>query len=723
MRPQIRFLATAIAISIACLSSAQARAEDSSGMVRAALVELESWLGSGPNAQAWAKYLQLEALAAELEKGDKADRATVLAVEEKLNSGAKGLELERFVKLRDAVARWADELEFIQAPSLSAAALGAEGQFRPITDADVSASKAALEAAAAKLDRYLSGDNGAAWKKYLGWKELQDQLKAETPDIAALAAVYRKFTADEVGLEMPVFANVADALARYVNDLDGHSGDLRQRFADHLKGLAAALDKYGEDPSNENAVAVGDALGWLEDMRQVPALVRVVRDRYSRPNLHVAASAWLVGAGIFQQLDEVGPVRDYILGTEIYGNGRTVGDVTAELVPNDQRAMFDTMLSGVVRTRTTGYNGPATIYTNGATAVRGRKRIVFDEMGFASYPATATANTSSRVTGIGGGGLVQRVAWRRVGEQKSQAERIAADHAADRVRERMNKQVGEQLSQAQGDYLRKVRNPLLRLRELPSLRFRTTKELLLGAVLAANRKQIAASSPPPDVTVENDLAVQIHESMINNLAAALLSGHKLTEEELQQRVIDLRGELPDSLKSEEDRDPWSITFASEEPPVTVKFDDDLIEITIRGQRYTSGERSFRAMNVTAKYKFEIAGAGIKFTRVEDLHIVPPGPPRILSPRELTLRTLLEKRFGKLFEEEVTYDGLILPGKWRAAGILDTKQLQTAGGWMVLAWSGRHGTAGDEKPEQDADQVTQAARAAESKPPRASEISR
>jgi hypothetical protein len=710
MRPHSHFLAVAIAVSIACLSSAHARADDSAATVRQALAQLDTFLGSGANAEAWAKYLDLAALRSALAPGEKVDRQAVAGVAKQLASGAKGLELKQFVALRTAVDAWLAELEILQAPNLGDAVLAAEAGFRPITDAEVAASKSALEAAAAKLDRYLSGANGAAWKKYLQWDELQAQLKAEKPDVETLGAIYQKFIADQVGLEMPVFARVADALARWVNDLVGRDDQLREKFAAQLKGLADALAKHGQNPSNENAIEVGSRLGWLVDMRQAAPLVGAIRSRYAQSNLHVAATARLVGAGIEQHLDEMTPVRDYILGTSIHGKGHTVGDVAVQLVPDEHRAVFDTMLAGTVQSRTTGYNGPATIYSSGSTSIAGRKRIVFTADGFASYPATAAANTSTRITGIGGRNIVQRVAWKRVGEQKPEAERIAGDHAADRVCERLDAQVGEELGRAHADYLAKVRNPLLRRREFPELRFRTTNELLFVDGLAANRSQIAASTPPPAVTAKNDLAVQVHESMINNLAAALFSGRTLTEEEMQKQVIDIRGELPDSLKSDPDQDPWSITFARSQP-VTVKFADDQIEITIRGQRYTSGDRDFRAMNVTARYKFAIDGPGIKLTRQGDLVIVPPGEARRLSGREITLRTLLEKRFGKLFEPEVKYDGLVLPGKWRAAGVLDYKQLQTAGGWLVAAWfeSGVPAPPEKEKPAQPqkADRVTRA----------------
>ena len=87
--------------------------------------------------------------------------------------------------------------------------------------------------------------------------------------------------------------------------------------------------------------------------------------------------------------------------------------------------------------------------------------------------------------------------------------------------------------------------------------------------------------------MENDLAVQVHESLVNNFAAALLSGVTLKEEDVQKQAIDLLGKLPEQLKSEEDRDPWSITFAKIRP-VTIKFADNGFQVTIRGQRLHFG---------------------------------------------------------------------------------------------------------------------------------------
>jgi hypothetical protein len=414
--------------------------------------------------------------------------------------------------------------------------------------------------------------------------------------------------------------------------------------------------------------------------------VRTIRKRYSRPNLHARVSSRIVGAGFDQAVDEVTPVRDNILGTDIRGTGRTVGRLEMRLLPDPNRALLETILTGTVSTRNVGYNGPAVIHTVGTTTISGRKRIVADASGLASYPATASAKTNTRITGISAGGnLVQKVATRRVYESKSEAEQIGSQHAADRVRRRIDSQASPQLSRAHWNYLNKIRNPLLRRGEFPPMvHVSTTPDTLHIDALEANRRQIAAPSDPPALQAEHDIGLQAHESFVNNFAAGLLSGVTMREADMQKQAKDLLGKVPEQLKSDDDRDPWSITFAKVRP-ITVRVSDNGIAITVRGQRYTSGDRDFQAMNVTANYKVERDGERYRLVRDDQLQIEPPNARgRTLSGRQIALRTLLERRFGKLFEREIKSEGLVLPGRWRAAGRLDLKQLQLGNGWVVAA---------------------------------------
>jgi len=87
------------------------------------------------------------------------------------------------------------------------------------------------------------------------------------------------------------------------------------------------------------------------------------------------------------------------------------------------------------------------------------------------------------------------------------------------------------------------------------------------------------------------------------------------------------------------------------------------------------------------------------------------PPRFvagqtrLSTKDVTLKTLLQRKFGRMFEPEIKSEGLVLPGKWRDAGRLDLKQLQSGGGWLVLAWL----ESGEPAPPEEKEKVVQNAR--------------
>lgn len=681
-------LATLCVAAALCLSSRVALAQDSGAEVRNAYSQAKTWLNSSNSLKAWSDYLDLAGLEAQLAPGATPNLGVLERVLDRLKSSAPGLELAPFARLRDSLATWVAELKLAGAADLSQAALDAEAGFQPISDAAVSADRAELDRRLARLEQYLgrSGKYGAGWRSYLRLNDLAAQLRGASPSADELKTIEKQFRADQPGLELPVIADVATALDRYSNDMAARQGDLKEQFSTQLKGLSDELKQFSSSYNNETADSLGERLDWLSEARQAPALVRVIRQRYSRPNLHAHVSSRVAGAGFDQVVDEITPVRDNILGTDIRGTGRTVGRVQMRLLPDANRALLETILTGTVNTRNVGYNGPAVIHTMGTTTINGSKRIVADANGLASYPATATANTSTRITGISAGGnIAQKVATRRVYESKSEAERIGSEHAAARVRRRVDAQANEQLSRAHWNYLNKVRNPLIRRGEFPQMvHVSTTPQALQIDSLAANRRQIAAPSDPPAIQAEQDIGVQVHESFVNNLAAGLLSGVTMREEDMQKQAKDLLGKVPEQLQSEADRDPWSITFAKVRP-VTVRVTDGGIEITVRGQRYTSGDRDFQAMNVTANYKVGREGERYKLVRDEQLLIEPPNARgRTLSGRQIALRTLLERRFGKLFEREIKSEGLVLPGKWRAAGRLDLKQLQLGNGWLVAA---------------------------------------
>ena len=184
------------------------------------------------------------------------------------------------------------------------------------------------------------------------------------------------------------------------------------------------------------------------------------------------------------------------------------------------------------------------------------------------------------------------------------------------------------------------------------------------------------------------MSLRVHESMINNLALDALSGRTVHEDKLQAAVTDLLGHLPEKMKGDDDGLPFAITFARQKP-ISVSFADDGFKITIRGMKYRKGDRSSSAMNISAAYKIEKSPKGFKAIRQGEIEVFPPdfvpGSGQQIDAQRQIMRTLLTKRFAKVFEPEFLGEGLELPGKWKAAGKMLPIELVCRDGWLVIAW--------------------------------------
>ncbi len=700
--PQLRYLLVLALFVIAPSISAAAEGDSAKAKTEVALKQVESWLGPGATGDGWVKYLDLAALHRELERSGPVDVATVSQVLAKLNSGAKGLDRPQFKPLQSALAAWVDELNLPGPEALGDAVKSAASQFHPISPQDLDQARAAVLRESQELSAYFGrlGAVGPGWQKYLRLADLNAQVQpGAAADRDVLAKIAERFAADKPGLEMAQVRAAGSALKSYYQLLDAAANDnLSKQYESEIGGLSEWLGKYSSAPGEESAAEVNRRLGWLDQMHQGENLVRSIRRAFEKPNLFVAAKTQIVGAGIERALNDVMPLRDNINGTQISGTGRTVGQLKVELVPDARRATFDIMLSGVTYSNTVGYNGPATIYSQGTTSVGGRKRVMIDATGIHNLPSTAAAITKTRITGVAAGrpgGLINNIAQRKVAEGKGQAEQIAAQHAEARIRTRLDKEAAKDLGNAHHDFMEKFRNPLVRQNLFPTLfDFSTTKDLLHVTVLQADQTQLGAPGAPPELNEKDcDLAVRLHESAANNLAASLLSGVTLRDEEVRNKIVELRGSLPDQLKDQEDQEPWSITFEKFRP-VSVSIRDGGVEIVIRGRRYTTGENDknkYGAMYVTARYKTEKLDKGYRLVRQGELSIEPPKEGR-QSTKVVALKAILRKKFAKLFPETVEPQGLELPGKWKNAGKLWAAHVQTDGGWATIGY--RRSPSGD-----------------------------
>src|SRR5207237_10071212 len=87
--------------------------------------------------------------------------------------------------------------------------------------------------------------------------------------------------------------------------------------------------------------------------------------------------------------------------------------------------------------------------------------------------------------------------------------------------------------------------------------------------------------------------------------------------------------------------------------------------------FTSGDNEYSGMDMTVKYKFMAEGHKIKAVRQGPIEAFPPGfkPGQKLSGRQQVMRTVLQKRFAKIFKQELVLPNLELSQDLQKAGPL------------------------------------------------------
>lgn len=684
-----------LALSLFC-QNAYAGEQSPEQRLRAALGRLNQWLEQGNVAEAWRKVVPLERLDQELAKAPDADRAALIEVLGRLGRDDPGLQLEPFVRLRQAVQAWLASLPPPPADQLPAAVRAAKSVFVSRTPVDLQDAKAELAAALDRLDAALQtpAPKERDWKALLQPAAIREQLaRKEGPELTALDAAYLRFLSGYEGLGRVCFRDVRDNLYNYLVTARA-IGDakVRKQYEAVLEGLADRLEKYRKTPSGELAEEIDQLMDWLDQAGQAGWIVKAVRQQMSHPNIFVEVSGGLVSARVAGPVDETGPVRECILKTDIHATGRTVGELKVEMVPSSDSGQMDLMFEGATETDSVGYRGKLRVFANGVTRLSARKRVSLDAEKITAGGTQSCAETDTTINGIcatNGSCLLERVASRRAEKQKGEAECIASQRAEVRFNEQMDERAAKLVAQANERYSEKLRRPLVERRLFPeSVRLHTTDRALGITAMPILEGSLAAPGAPPKSPEAADLAVRIHQTAINNLTFSALGGMMLDENRFQE-ILESLG-TPKPGPDEDDGENWEITFARRQP-ITVAFAKDSFSVTIRGRAFGNGRQHYaNPMNVTATYKIERADrGGWKAVRQGDLVVVPPGfklgGGKQLSAREQTLRKVLERRLAKFFKAELAPKNLVMKEEGRAPVELQLSRWEADNGWLVLAW--------------------------------------
>lgn len=572
-------------------------------------------------------------------------------------------------------------------PDLAAMARAAAKQFRPLTEADIAGAKTELVAALGRLEQRLvqDGENGKAWRAYLGLDALQKQLKVAKPDLAVLDKTYQKFNSDYSALGLVWFSEVRTAIYHFLGVSRGVGNPkLQAAYEKVVIGLATRLESFAKSPSAADAQTINETLSWLNNANQAPELVKAVASRYGQPNLLLDLSPVTVNGLFGMELDEDTSVNDVIAGARVTGTGRTVGRVKAQLVPDANQAVIDAVFTGQANTETVGRKGPAAVYTVGTTKLDGLKRIWIATDGIHSYPAVSSAETSTTITGISvrcNCGLVQSIANNQAHKQLPRAERQASQIARFRLNERMDQQAAEMIARNNDEFDTRMRIPLSERSVYPLLTFAST---LAGAEirgLSSSGLQVATAILPPPPVAGLDMNLRLHESAVNNMAATALAGMTVHDEEFQAFAKNMFGELPEGFQGNPDEEPWAITFADKRP-IFLTVGDGELRVTVRGAAFHRGGSSQPGADVSALYKLVSANGEVKAVRQGGIEVTSPDGAET-GGRAAGVRGDLRKRFEKIFRPEMKGDALTFTGSMARLGTFKPVHLTSKDGWIAV----------------------------------------
>ncbi|HZZ72032.1 MAG TPA: hypothetical protein VFE24_07245 [Pirellulales bacterium] len=684
--------------------------------VRGALAEVDRWVGPSENGNRWRDFLHTAQLREQLNQGSSADPQAVADLLAIYSSSTPGLERPRFQAVRAALQNWYGELAGSTPAGLAKLILASKGHYHPVSPAEVEAGRAALSRAVQTLNQYLGANpNADAWRGFLNLSALQAELQPEGKITGeTLHQVEKQLAGSEPGLDTAPFFQLRQAVSHFQRVLAA-SGDMNAaaEYDQRLDELAASLDAYGKNPTNADYQKTAALLRDLSAEPETAPVVAALRRRFGAPNFFAEISGSIVAAGVNRDVDEVMPLTDNILGTEISGTGHTVGTVRMHLVPNPDRAVLDTVLLGQTYTNTVGQHDPVTIFSTGVTSISGIKRLQMDANGMFAYAAGANAITCNHVNGLCVNrnhfvGLIERAAWKRIGQSQGEAEAVGSEHAQARIAERLNQQVDPLVAKNNLSLEQKVRGPLKRNDAYPqSIHYLTTSDYVAVQGIEAAGDQIAAPEAPPELPNHDGLSIRFHESAINNLAVKMYGGRRISRNDVKSpnanqtraklRDIFIMDEPADAQKppEEPESNDKNISFVFDrEKPVVITLADKTFSIFMRVNELTVDDENSGDWDITAHYLLEQTPAGLQATLQAEAgkklpDVVPAGFDRKTGGKipgsKLKYVGTLRRKFGEQLKPEYKVKYVLLPGELKKAGPLFLTYLQCDHGWLGLSY--------------------------------------
>ncbi|MEZ6144692.1 MAG: hypothetical protein R3B91_04505 [Planctomycetaceae bacterium] len=323
-----------------------------------------------------------------------------------------------------------------------------------------------------------------------------------------------------------------------------------------------------------------------------------------------------------------GPVRECILGADVFGEQFTLTHTTVDLQPCLDRARFVLRLTGNVSERTVGVTQQAQVQSQGAHQFQMEKQIDFDGMTFTTrspaawvVPRISYRGATTFVSGVPVvGDIARSIALTEAERRRPQAEQIASQMLTRQAAPRFNDEVDRKLSEANRKLAQYV-PALLQWIDLSADQqsLSTTSDQLLYQIklprppamlgqgilgdvdevafenlqeplfLPSEEDPVTTSSTFPEVTAGESITIALHEDLVNHVLASLPLGGQEIPDKLIDRLIEILLQTienqsfdPASLDvGDSSEAEFATVLLAEDQPLSIRFEDGRALVTAR----------------------------------------------------------------------------------------------------------------------------------------------
>jgi hypothetical protein len=626
------------------------------------------------------------------------------------------------------------------------------------------------------IQRHTPAENYSAWMRYLKLDPLIEAIETDgSIDQRGRAAVelQSRLRGIEAGLELRPMRTLRDAIADYVaallysNPKRGIASvekqldalvDLLSPQNDDLKEESEtkkSLNKKSSDKDKDQGVEDADdparsprslseltpqdlaqlelLIGGLSDANQAERLINRIRSHYNEPNLRGWLDGRFITDALARPVDNPNDVNDCILGTRLIGNARVSGNVTGQLLPADGHVRLLLRMDGLFSTSARGFRKPISLDTTGTGNVYAARQLAVTERGITLGETIATADLTTQIQRINHPlKIVRRIALKKAGEQRPQAEAISREKLRNQIYRQFDEQTAEAAARTFPD-LDALINPWLQRLDVPPLQrtIGSTTDTVYVRGTIQRATGLAAYQPPPALSMIQSAsgnsvlpggylgAVQIHQSVLDNSIIPLLAGETLSPKRIERLASGLGLELPprkskpastsagdssdnalelDDVSSEgseeeeeeeeEEEQSFEVDLASFRP-VFLEADDQTLRVGLRGTRFSQGDRELkRTLEVAAVYRPVRGDDGVMWlVRDEEVSLSFPGTRR-LTIGQTAIKSNMEKSFNDLFPPELLRRSFPIPNTVEmpalAGRILKITAIDLTDGWISIA---------------------------------------